>query len=240
MNWYPRFPGDYIRDTAHLSLVEHGVYNVLLDHYYATGLPLPVDVPSLMRICRAFEDHERKAVAYVVDVFFPVAKDGKRHNKRADKQLAEMCEKHEKLSRAGKDGMAKRWKGKSDKQVNKVDNKEAIAYPHPQPHPHTISHKPEPESDILGADAPACAPPKINKPKPKTFKNWTAEEFLAECNRIHESEPVLDDYEASKFYAHWTQLDGRGKLGVNRCKTWNTKLRMVTWRDNQENWRKGK
>ena len=86
MNWYPRYYGDYSRDTAHLTLAEHGAYNVLLDHYYATG-PLPDDIGLLMRICRAFEDHERTAVKSVADKFFPVNGDQLRHNKRADQEI---------------------------------------------------------------------------------------------------------------------------------------------------------
>jgi hypothetical protein len=31
MKFYQRHLGDYARDTAHLSLLEHGVYSVLLD-----------------------------------------------------------------------------------------------------------------------------------------------------------------------------------------------------------------
>jgi len=116
---------------------------VLLDHYYATGEPLPAEETALMRICRAFEDHERAAVTAVARLFFPVNGDGKRHNKRADKQLVEMAEKQTKLSEAGKRGMAKRWQSDTAKQVNKVVNNEAIAYPHPHPHPHP---KPEPKA----------------------------------------------------------------------------------------------
>ena len=35
--WYSFYPGDYGRDTGHLSLIEHGAYRTLMDHYYATG-----------------------------------------------------------------------------------------------------------------------------------------------------------------------------------------------------------
>ena len=135
MNWYPRYPGDYMRDTAHLSLTEHGAYNVLLDHYYATGGPLPDRHEALIRICRAYEDSEKQAVKSVADAFFPVNGDGMRHNRRADKQLAEMEEKHQTLSDAGKRGMAKRWKKAGCKQVSNHPNKVAIAYPQPQPQP---------------------------------------------------------------------------------------------------------
>jgi uncharacterized protein YdaU (DUF1376 family) len=31
VNYYERHIGDYLKDTAHLSLLEHGIYTRLLD-----------------------------------------------------------------------------------------------------------------------------------------------------------------------------------------------------------------
>ena len=41
MNYYQRHIGDYARDTGHLSLLEHGVYMVLLDYHYASEAGIP-------------------------------------------------------------------------------------------------------------------------------------------------------------------------------------------------------
>ena len=89
MNFYKRYMGDYGRDTAHLSLAEHGAYTLLLDHYYSTETPLPADAAALYRICRAFEKAEQRCVLSVADTYFPVGEDGLRHNARADKQIPE-------------------------------------------------------------------------------------------------------------------------------------------------------
>lgn len=89
MNFYKRYMGDYGRDTAHLSLAEHGAYALLLDHYYSTEQALPGDLAALNRICRAFDKGEQKAVASVADAFFPLGEDGLRHNCRADRQIPE-------------------------------------------------------------------------------------------------------------------------------------------------------
>lgn len=90
MNFYKHYLGDYARDTAHLSLMEHGAYRVLLDSYYATERGLPADNAALYRICKAFNAAERKAVDRVAAEFFPVdhTGDGLRHNPRADEELA--------------------------------------------------------------------------------------------------------------------------------------------------------
>lgn len=87
MNFYKRFMGDYGRDTAHLSLAEHGAYTLLLDHYYSTEAPLPADYMALYRICRAFDKKEQEAVRCVADQFFQLGQDGLRHNGRADVQI---------------------------------------------------------------------------------------------------------------------------------------------------------
>jgi uncharacterized protein YdaU (DUF1376 family) len=108
MNWYPHFPGDYIRDTAHLSVIQHGAYRLLLDHYYATAAPLPADVDGLYRICRAFDQSERTAVGFVLGQFFELRADGY-HNRRADRQLVTQKEQHERLSEGARKTNAKRW-----------------------------------------------------------------------------------------------------------------------------------
>lgn len=68
MNYYERHLGDYARDTAHLSLLEHGVYTLLLDRYYATEDPIPGD--QAHRLARARTDEERSAVDVVLAEFF--------------------------------------------------------------------------------------------------------------------------------------------------------------------------
>jgi len=144
--WYPHFPGDYARDTADLTLMEHGAYRLLLDHYYSTGGPLPGDKQRIYRLCRAFHPEEQEAVSAVLSDFFSLQVDGY-HNGRADRQLIEMAEKKEKLSESGRRGARRRWKaedGQANGHPNGQANGDSMAKPHPHPHPN--SHPdPEPE-----------------------------------------------------------------------------------------------
>lgn len=87
MNYFEFYSGDYSRDTAHLSLAEHGAFLLLLSAYYSTEKPLPADQAALCRIARAMTPAEQKAVRSVADEFFPVADDGLRHNGRADAEI---------------------------------------------------------------------------------------------------------------------------------------------------------
>jgi len=142
MNWYPRFPGDYMRDTSHLSLTEHGAYTVMLDHYYSTGNPLPDDDHALIRMCRAFEDHEKQAVKRVAALFFPVNGDGLRHNKRADDELAKADEKSEKA----RNSAAVRWDQNRNANAMRT-HKRTQCSPHPHPESTSRDQTPEPEDE---------------------------------------------------------------------------------------------
>ena len=89
MNYYERHLGDYARDTGHLSLLEHGVYVILLDRYYATEAPIPAD--QAYRIARARTDDERAAVDAVLSDFFTLS-DGAWRQARVDKAIADYQE----------------------------------------------------------------------------------------------------------------------------------------------------
>lgn len=134
-SWYARYPGDYRRDTAHLSLVQHGAYTLCLDHYYATGRPLPSARDLIYRICSAFEEGERLAVDFVLENFFRAQPDGY-HNSRADRELVEREAKRKQQSEAAR----KRWGSKTGEHPTSSDafahayaHANAIARPQPQP-----------------------------------------------------------------------------------------------------------
>ncbi|MBS3955324.1 MAG: YdaU family protein [Methylomicrobium sp.] len=68
MNYYERHLGDYARDTGHLSILEHGVYTLLLDRYYITESGIPET--QVYRLARAKTQEERDAVDTVLADFF--------------------------------------------------------------------------------------------------------------------------------------------------------------------------
>jgi len=79
LNYYERHLGDYARDTAHLSMLEHGAYNLLLDRYYASEAPIPAD--QAHRVARARSAEERKAVDAVLAEFFTLEEGGFRQKR---------------------------------------------------------------------------------------------------------------------------------------------------------------
>lgn len=116
MEWYPKNPADYDRDTLGLTLAEHGAYNKLIDYYMMTEKPLPAGDRELAAICRCGRD-EWLAVAEVVREFF-VEKDGLLYHKRCDAELKKQAELSEVKREAGK-------KGGRPKKTNKKPTKEA-------------------------------------------------------------------------------------------------------------------
>lgn len=85
MNWFKLYIGDYQRDTAHLSVTEHGAYLLMLQHYYATEKPLPIG-KALHRMLRAQDKAERDAIDAVAAQFWTETPAGL-VNGRADAEL---------------------------------------------------------------------------------------------------------------------------------------------------------
>jgi uncharacterized protein YdaU (DUF1376 family) len=84
VNYYERHLGDYARDTAHLSMVEHGAYTLLLDRYYATEKGIPAD--QVHRLARARSVDEREAVDVVLGEFFKLV-DGLWVHNRVEEEI---------------------------------------------------------------------------------------------------------------------------------------------------------
>ncbi len=91
MNYYEHHLGDYMRDTAHLSMMEDAAYRRLLDAYYVREKALPTDLRECCKLARAVSKAERDAVAYVLREFFNLQDDGY-HQKRADEEIAKFLE----------------------------------------------------------------------------------------------------------------------------------------------------
>ncbi len=92
VNYYKRHIGDYIKDTSHLSLLEHGVYTRLLDVYYGREGPIPDGEAA--RLIGARTALERAAMKTVLLEFFDLEAEGWRHG-RCDEEIVEALESGE-------------------------------------------------------------------------------------------------------------------------------------------------
>lgn len=100
-HWFPFYHGDYLKDTQHLGPVEHGVYLMLMCHYYSSGKPLPANAMQLQRICKTFAGDEQLALQAVLDEFFDLH-DNKYHHSRVDAELEKSKDISSKRSKAAK------------------------------------------------------------------------------------------------------------------------------------------
>jgi uncharacterized protein YdaU (DUF1376 family) len=108
--WMPLYIGDYKRDTAHLTTLEHGAYLLLIMHYWETG-PLPNDDRRLSTIAGLSLKRWRAIKAPVIEFFYLAnAKQLLRH-KRIDDELIKAENITAKRALAGaKGGWAQRGK----------------------------------------------------------------------------------------------------------------------------------
>lgn len=87
MIYFEMYPGDYLKDTTRLSLIEHGAYFKLMLAYYAEEQALPDSLAELYIIAGAITGGDKAAVKKVAERYFPVGDDGLRHSKRCDEQI---------------------------------------------------------------------------------------------------------------------------------------------------------
>lgn len=85
MDWFPKHPTDYRNGTWHLTLSEHGAYNLLIDHYMLYESPLPNNDIALAGILGVPLD-EWNLVRENVLKLFKISGSKLRHN-RCDDEL---------------------------------------------------------------------------------------------------------------------------------------------------------
>jgi uncharacterized protein YdaU (DUF1376 family) len=103
--WMPLYPGDWLRDTMHLSRDEQGGYFLLTLAYWVRGEALPDDDRFLMNTAKATAK-EWKNLRPVLSAFFDV-RDGKWWHKRIEVEMANSRDLSHKRRIAGANGNAK-------------------------------------------------------------------------------------------------------------------------------------
>ncbi|MBC7074617.1 MAG: YdaU family protein [Syntrophomonadaceae bacterium] len=114
MNYYERHLGDIAKDTAHLSALEFGIYDLLMDRYYASEKPIPLS--DIFRIARARTKEEKSSAEYVVSEFFQ-EHDGCIFHKRIDAEIEKYHEKKPKREKEKADA-AERQKRARDRRIS--------------------------------------------------------------------------------------------------------------------------
>jgi uncharacterized protein YdaU (DUF1376 family) len=125
MHYFQLNIGDYRRDTSHLTLLEHGIYQQLLSTYYLSEKPLTANLANLMRTHSARTTDEQQSLKNVLSDFFKLTDDGYAHARCDD----EIIKYHDKSDKAKASATA-RWNKKdanalrtqSDGNANHITN----------------------------------------------------------------------------------------------------------------------
>lgn len=138
MNYYSHHIGDYLTDTAHLSILEDGAYRRLMDRYYSTEMPISADESALFRVLRARSPDEQEAVRVVLKEFFDLTEAGWTH-KRCDAEIEAFKAKSGKAAEAAN----KRWNKPSDANAMQTHSeRNADAIPTNNQEPITTNQEP--------------------------------------------------------------------------------------------------
>jgi uncharacterized protein YdaU (DUF1376 family) len=109
MRWYV---GDYLQDTDHLSLDQHGAYSLLLMKMWQRDGFLPHDHDQLARLCRVSRDRWDKDLWPALVGFFLMAEGGTMFTqKRLLEELEAARTRCEAASEKGRRGAHTRWSG---------------------------------------------------------------------------------------------------------------------------------
>lgn len=119
------YTGDYLRDTRHLSPTKHGIYLLLLFHYWDQQAPLTLDEQELAGITNCRSADEIEALRYVLNRYFIRAEDGW-YNKRMEEEICRAEVLSKERSKAGKKGAFSR-RSKSRKASKDAGSKQVLS-----------------------------------------------------------------------------------------------------------------
>jgi uncharacterized protein YdaU (DUF1376 family) len=252
MFYYQHHIGDYRRDTGHLTLLEHGIYRQLLDHYYISEKPL--DANAMRLVCVRTTD-ECEAYARVLADFF-VERDGVYFHKRCDHEIDKFKGKSAKAMTSAK----ARWNKNNDLRVD------ANALPtHTEGNANQLTNKPTNQStkkeSTSDASRPTPARKKVSLPSDfavsPRVSAWATEKGFdrlpdhldafrrkAEMNAYRYADWDLAFMEAVR--EDWAKLRGNGRAGpapvavpdgTIKCETCGTRTRQFTGRQCDPCWR---
>lgn len=198
MHYYSHNIGDYRKDTVHLSLLEHGVYRQLLDTYYLTEKPLPLDHAILMRTHCARTADEMRAVESVLNDFFVTTENGYIH-KRCDVEIEAFHSK----SVSARESAKARWdRVRAEKEADAMRTHSESNANHK---PLTINQEPE---DQEHCDQQAESP----KAAVKIPYDEILDAFKLKLPGFPQPRRPLDDDRRKAIRALWTQKDEHGSV----------------------------
>lgn len=223
--WMPLYISDYLADTLHLSVAEHGAYMLMLMHAWMNNGSLPASDDRLRRIARMDADEWREAGPELRSYFYEV--DGSLRHHRLDRELDRAKANIEQRSNAGKasaearrrkrDGGAD-FNGDStsvatddERTLQRDGERESERNPNENAdlhHHHTITNTPHSPPSPVGDEGYPPVPQKkerVRRPK-STFKTFVDQCRAAGEKPVSDYRPLLTYVEKVKLPLEFVDL----------------------------------
>lgn len=146
MNYYPFHLGDYKKRTHYLSLMEDLCYRRMIDLYYLTEAPLPLEIDTIARLI-GMRDHITEVNTIVCD-FFTKSDAGYTHE-RCEEEITKYRGKQNRASKLAQ----KRWHP-TESECEVVSDTHTTSNANQEPEP--VLLKPIGKKKV--ADAPVVCP----------------------------------------------------------------------------------
>lgn len=140
MHHYPFHPGDYMLDTAHLEPLEDLAYRRLLDLYYGSESPIPLETDLVSRRLRMGSE----VVSKVLAEFFERRETGW-HQVRCDAEIADYKARADRARQNGKSGGRPKTQGKKPSGLILGSDKKPAGNPAETGSKANQNQEPEPE-----------------------------------------------------------------------------------------------
>lgn len=220
----PLYTGDYLRDTRHLSMSEHGAYLLMLTYCWDSKGPLPLDERRLFGLCNARSGDEMEAVRRVRADFFVEMEDGY-YQPRMQREIERSEAISWQRSEAGKRGVKAR-QAKAKQLLSKRSARATTPTPTP-----TLIPTPTPTNAhrSTSGDSGAPKPAESAQPAPRSPNGsripdgFPANEQIDWCQQTR---PDLDATEtAAKFRDYWAGVPGQRGRKADWPATWRNFVR---------------
>jgi len=157
MHYYQHNIGDYLRDTAHLSVIEHGVYRLLLDWCYLNEAPISTE--KALRLGRGYPNETQS----VLSEFFLQTEIGWEH-KRVALEVAAYKAKSLKNKQNGQKGGRPRTENNpvGCQSVSELEAKQTLTK-----NQEPITNNQEPIEEISKLSLASTRPVAESEPKPE-------------------------------------------------------------------------
>lgn len=221
------YVGDYLRDTGHLSTLEHGAYLLMILHYWSKG-SLPNDDAALARICRMSSREWARSRDTLAGLFG----DGWTH-KRIDAELEKARAKSQKRAVSGSAG----GKEKANRQLQNCDPKNEFRKTEKIDNPLIINDSSLANANILLDVCSSIYQNQNQNQKEEEVSSSSKTSLETQCRAMVGSEPVLlalDFWQLEKIVSDGLVTDADILAGVRaamatpnfRIKSWS---QLVNW-----------